>query len=102
MREPPIAPARIRTETAVRLTAIQISPDQLAPRSQVDATETRARIQELLDAGHAIPDLARALGKTPVSLRRTLTRSSVTAHTAATVSDLFDDLRPPPRGNGPS
>ena len=100
MREPTVAPARIRTETAVRLTAIQISPDQLAPRSQVDAAETRARIQELLDAGHAIPDLARALGRTPVSLRRTLTRSSVTAHTAAAVSDLFDELRPLPREMG--
>ena len=100
MREPPVAPARIRTETAVRLTAIQISPEQLAPRSQVDATETRARIQELLDAGHAIPDLARALGKTPVSLRRTLSRSSVTAHTAAAVSNLFDELRPHPREIG--
>ena len=93
MREPTVAPARIRTETAVRLNAIQISPDHLSPRSQVDAAETRARIQELLDAGHAIPDLARALGKTPVSLRRTLTRSSVTARTAAAVSDLFDELR---------
>ena len=93
MREPTVAPARIRTETAVRLNAIQISPDHLSPRSQVDAAETRARIQELLDAGHAIPDLARALGRTPVSLRRTLTRSSVTARTAAAVSDLFDELR---------
>ena len=100
MREPTVAPARIRTETADRLTAIQLSPDHLAPRSPVDATDTRARIQELLDAGHAIPDLARALGKTPVSLRRTLTRGSVTAHTAAAVSDLFDELRPPPREMG--
>ena len=97
MREPTVAPARIRTETADRLTAVQISPEQLAPRSQVDGTETRARIQELLDAGHAIPDLARALGKTAVSLRRTLTRSIVTAHTAAAVSGLFDELRPPQR-----
>jgi transposase-like protein len=62
--------------------------------------ETRARIQELLDAGHAIPDLARALGKTPVSLRRTLTRSSVTAHTTAAVNDLFEALRPHSRETG--
>ena len=48
----------------------------------MDATETRARIQTLLDLGHSIPDLAHALGKSPVSLRRTLARNRVTAHTA--------------------
>ena len=96
MQEPPVAPARIRTDTAVRLTAIRLSPDHLAPRSQVDATETRARIETLLDMGHSIPDLAHALGKSPVSLRRTLARNRVTAHTARVVSTLFDRLVPNP------
>ena len=92
LREPPASPLRIRTETADRVFAIQLSPEHLAPRSQVDATETHARIQALLDAGHSIPELARALGKSPVSLRRTLDRRTVTAHTAASVSDLYARL----------
>ena len=46
--------------------------------------------------GHSIPDLARALGKSPVSLRRTLARNRVTAHTARVVSTLFDRLVPNP------
>jgi hypothetical protein len=93
LREPATSPQRIRTETADRVLAIQLSPNHLAPRSQVDATETHARIQALLDAGHSIPELARALGKSPVSLRRTLDRRTVTARTAASVSDLYDCIR---------
>lgn len=93
LREPPASPGRIRTETADRLMAIRMSPDHVAPRSQVDATETRSRIQTLVDAGHPIPELARALGKTSVSLRRTLNRRAVTAQTATSVSRLYDRIQ---------
>lgn len=92
LREPPTSPHRIRSETAQRVLAIQLSPEQLAPRSQVDATQTHARIQALLEAGHSIPELARALGRTSISLRRTLVRRTVTAHTAMSVGDLYDRL----------
>jgi hypothetical protein len=92
LREPPSSPHRSRSETAQRVLAIQLSPEQLAPRSQVDATETHARIQALLEAGHSILELARALGRTSVSLRRTLKRRTVTAHTAMSVRDLYDRL----------
>lgn len=89
LREPPTSPHRIRSETARRVLAIQLSPEHLSPRSQVDAAQTHARIQALLDAGHSIPELARALGRTSVSLRRTLDRRTVTAHTAESVGDLY-------------
>ena len=89
LRDPPTSPHRIRSETARRVLAIQLTPDHLSPRSQVDATQTHARIQALLDAGHSIPELARALGRTSVSLRRTLGRRTVTAHTAESVGDLY-------------
>lgn len=92
VREPPTSPQRIRSETAQRVLAIQLSPEHLAPRSPVDATETHARIQALLGAGHSLPELARALGRTPVSLRRTLNRRTVTAHTAASVIHLYNCL----------
>ena len=93
LRDAAAAPHRIRTETADKLLAIQISPDHVAPRSQVDAAETRSRVQALVDAGHSIPDLARALGKSPVSLRRTLSRRTVTAQTAASVGNLYDRMQ---------
>ena len=68
LREPPTSPARIRTETADRLMAIRLSPDHLAPRSQVDATETRARIQTArrrpFDPG-ARPRAGQDLGQPP-------------------------------------
>jgi len=92
LREPAAAPLRIRTETADRVLAIQLSPRHLAPRSKVDATETQSRIRALLDAGHTIPELARALGKSPVSLRRTLDRRTVTTHTATSVRDLYTSI----------
>lgn len=87
------AAQRIRAETADRLLAINISAEHVAPRSQVDATETHFRIQSLIEAGHSIPELARAMGKSSVSLRRTLSRRSVTAQTAALVSVLYGRLQ---------
>jgi hypothetical protein len=90
LEEPATSPHRIRTETADRVLAIQIRPEHLAPRSQVDATQTHARIRTLLDAGHTIPNLARAMGKSSVSLRRSLSRQTVTAQTAASVRELYE------------
>ena len=94
LREPPTSPHRIRSETARRVLAIQPSPEHMSPRSQVDATETHCRIEMLIEAGHTIPELARALGKSSVSLRRTLNRSTVTAQTARSVSNLYDCIHP--------
>jgi len=93
LREPPTSPHRIRSETAQRVLAIQLTSEHLAPRSQVDAAETHARIQALLETGHSIEELARALGKSSVSLRRTLDRRTVTARTASAVGDLYDRLQ---------
>jgi hypothetical protein len=87
---PASKPVRIRTETSDRLLAMQVSTDHLAPRSQVDAFDTLRRIKALANAGYSIPDLARALSKSAASLRRTLTRRTVTAQTAAAVSNLYN------------
>ena len=94
LREPEFSPRRIRPETANRLMAVRPSPEYVAPRSQVDAGETRRRIEMLVEAGHSIPELARALGKSSVSLRRTLDRRTVTAQTALSVSNLYDRIHP--------
>ena len=94
LREPEFSPRRIRPETADRLMAVRPSPEYVAPKSQVHAGETLCRIEMLVEAGHSIPELARALGKSSVSLRRTLNRSTVTAQTARSVSDLYDCIHP--------
>ena len=94
LREPEFSPRRIRPETADRLMAVRPSPEYVAPRSQVDAGETRCRIEILVAAGHSIPELARALGKSSVSLRRTLDRRTVTAQTALSVGNLYDRIHP--------
>ena len=94
LREPELSPRRIRPETADRLMAVRPAPEHVAPRSQVDAGETLCRIEILVAAGHSIPELARALGKSSVSLRRTLDRRSVTAQTALSVGNLYDRLHP--------
>ena len=94
LREPEFSPRRIRPETADRLMAVRPSPEYVAPRSQVDAAETRCRIEILVAAGHSIPELARALGKSSVSLRRTLDRRTVTAQTALSVGNLYDRIHP--------
>ena len=94
LREPDFSPRRIRPDTADRLMAVRPSPDCVAPKSHVDAGETRCRIEILVRAGHSIPELARALGKSSVSLRRTLNRSTVTAQTALSVSNLYDCIHP--------
>jgi len=94
LREPEFSPRRIRPETADRLMAVRPSPEYVAPRSQVDAAETRCRIEILVAAGHSIPELACALGKSSVSLRRTLDRRSVTAQTALSVGNLYDRIHP--------
>ena len=94
LREPDFSPRRIRPETADRLMAVRPSPEHVAPRSQVDAGETLCRIEILVAAGHSIPELARALGKSTVSLRRTLDRRTVTAQTALSVSNLYDRIHP--------
>ena len=93
LREPAASSHRIRSETARRVLAIQPSPEHLAPRSQVDPTQTHTRLQILLETGHSIEELARALGRSSASLRRTLDRRTVTAHTATSVGDLFDHLQ---------
>ena len=84
LREPEFSPRRIRPETADRLMAVRPSPEYVAPRSQVDAAETRCRIEILVAAGHSIPELARA---------RARARSASDAHSTGAPSPR----RPPSR-----
>jgi hypothetical protein len=82
-------PKRIRSDIAKRLIALRSTAEQVSPHSHVDSQSTRLRVETLVGAGHSLADVARAIGKTAASLRRSLERRAVTAHTAAAVEALY-------------
>ncbi|GAB4079154.1 helix-turn-helix domain containing protein [Modestobacter muralis] len=98
---PDSAHRRTRPSTAVRILNISVD-DPRAPRSCVDATGTRRRLQALVAIGWSLELLATELVRRPSSLRRSLTSLSVTARTAQDVATLYERLSntPPPRDNG--
>ena len=89
-------PRRIRPDTARRLLAIDCSDILPARKSLVDAAPTYQRIAELTYDGYSPAELARKLGRTNASLRRTLARSVVTLETAQAVALLHLELHVQP------
>lgn len=89
---------RVRPETAQRILRIRIDQADRAPRSHVDATGTRRRLQALIAVGWPHGELAARLRRGSASLRRSMLSDSVTAQTAQDVSALYEqmwNLRPP-------
>lgn len=91
-REDRPAIRRVRPETADRVLAIEPIDANRAPRSQVDATGSRRRLQALVAIGWSHSRLATQLGRSVGNLKRSMTGESVTAHTASLVSDLYERL----------
>jgi hypothetical protein len=93
---------RVRPNTATRILAISIDDNNRAPRSRVDATGTRRRLQALIANGWPTELLAAELGRRPTSLYRSMTGPSVTARTAQDVTTLYSRLENarPPRATG--
>ncbi len=90
-RQPPTG--RVRGQTERRLLAVRANTAGLPPGRRVPATGTRRRLHALVAAGWSLPVLALRAEKTTRNLRRTLTSLTVTAATARTVADLYDELR---------
>ena len=90
--DPEAPPHRTRAVTARRLLALPLATENGSPRRLVDADATRARIDALTAAGHSLTALARVIGKPTTSLRRSLSRKSVTAQTATFVESLYENL----------
>jgi AraC-like DNA-binding protein len=89
---------RVRPDTATRILGIGIGDASRAPRSRVDATGTRRRLQALQAVGWSAELLAVQLGRRPNSLHRSMTGRLVTAATAREVATLYEQLwhiRPP-------
>ena len=93
---PPIQ--RVRPATAERLLRVHVSTANRAPRSHLDATGTRRRLQALVAIGWTPSRLAAEMGRSTPELRRSMTSARVTATTAQQVRDLYErlwDVRPP-------
>lgn len=83
---------RVRPRTAARVLGIALDDASRAPRSRVEATGTRRRLQALIATGWAPELLAFELGRRPKSLHRSMTGGSVTARTAHEVANLYERL----------
>jgi hypothetical protein len=89
---------RVRPETAHQVLRIRIGQAIRAPRSLVDATGTRRRLQGLIAVGWPHDELAARLGRSSTGLRRSMLSDSVTVQTAQEVGALYEglwNLRPP-------
>lgn len=82
--------ARIRAETEAAILAVPAT--RPARGALVPAAATHALVADLLDAGYALPDLARRLGRTTSSLAGSLARPRVRAQTAIEVARLHRGL----------
>jgi len=90
--DPAESPYRIRAETARRLLALSLTNEGCSPRGLVAADKTQDRVTGLIAAGHSLTELARLIGKPRTSLRRSLSRQSVTVKTATSVKALYEKL----------
>jgi hypothetical protein len=93
------ATQRVRPSTAARVLSVGIDNVSRAPRSRVDATGTRRRLQALIAVGWPTELLANQLERRPNSLQRSMVSASVTARTAREVASLYEQLwnATPPR-----
>lgn len=89
-RRPPTQ--RVRQATATKILAINPEPFQLAPRTNVDATGTRRRLQALATLGWSPAALASELDIDHQRLRAAMTATHVHAATAAEITHAYDRL----------
>ena len=90
--DPEAPPHRTSAVTARRLLALPLTTEDRSPRRLLAADATRERINALTAAGHSLTELARVIGKPPTSLRRSLSRPSVTAQTAMSIEALYNAM----------
>lgn len=83
---------RVRPDTASRILAIDPATVMRSAGSPIDATGTRRRLQALAAIGWSTPTLATELGRTPSSVKRTMTADRVLASTADLVRNLYEQL----------
>ena len=100
-RSTPTHSRRVRTATAQHLLAVPVTPGSGSPRRLVPARRAHQWIDDLAAAGHTLGELARQLGKTTISLRRSRSRQFITARTEASIAALHASLLATPRSRSP-
>ncbi|MCX5000950.1 hypothetical protein [Streptomyces longwoodensis] len=83
---------KIRPEAAAAVLAVEPTLENLAPRTLVDATGTRRRVQALVAAGWPQQRLAEYLGMQPGNFGCFLSRASVTVGSVLAVRAMYDAL----------
>lgn len=91
---------KVRKQTADAILAVEPSPDLLTPRSHVDGTGTRRRLQALIAVGWSRSKLAKQVGIHRTNLCGIVTADSVRADTARKVKAAYSRLwdQQPPMG----
>lgn len=98
--KPPIR--RVRPGTAQRVLNVSVKTASRAPRSRIDATGTRRRLQALIAIGWTEQQLASLLHRSTSSLHRSMNSQSVAAQTATDIDALYQRLwntRPPQKSD---
>lgn len=84
--------SKVRTDTHRRLLAVRFQASAIPAGRRVDATGSKRRLQALATLGWPVTSLAARSGLAPRTLRRALTTTTVTAHTARTITELYNQL----------
>lgn len=82
---------RMRPELAERLLAVRLE-QLLKPRTYIDATGTRRRVQALCAIGWTVSDQARRVGQAPTNMWQLTRAELVTVRIASHVAALYDEL----------
>lgn len=85
-------PRRIRPDKAARILAVEPSLENVAPSTPVDSTGTHRRIRALVASGWSMAKIGARLGVTPSNFGSLMAAGQVTAATARSVRELYDEL----------
>jgi len=89
---------QVRTASARALLSVRATKEALSPRTAIDATGTKRRLQALVALGWSRQKLAESFGADRSCIGRYMVRDRVQASTALAVKDLYDrmwDTAPP-------
>jgi len=87
---------RIRRRTGRRIVAVMPRLENLAPGTRIDATNTKAQLRALRDAGWTWRALGERCGVEGSNLCKVLRNDEVTARTALAIRTLYrSELNPP-------
>ena len=85
-------PEKVRKDTALRILAVEASPELVSDVTSIDSTGTVRRLQALGYLGHPQADLAARLGVQPAHLGKIRRTGRVSAGLARKARAVYDEL----------